>query len=247
MKLKNVIIVGFLIGLLAAAWAVMVAYAHHAFGRAGASHLAQSFHPFLVGMLAVGSLASSLGIQRTLKTVSVMLVCVAVAGVLVVRPSVRQLLSQGPAWEPVPVVRGSLTLPPAQAREIEAFRRIHAHCIGLGQAFFVAPAWPAAYPLLETQPPAWDTYFMFRETERRQRRLIEQLETAGVQWVFLSESGLDGLEERRFRNTYPLVYRWIENHFVEVPVTDRPGAHRVLHRADSLPAGRPHCEGLRQP
>lgn len=229
--------------LLLAAWAVMLAYAHHAYGRAGASHLAQSLHPYLIGLAAVGGYSSTLlAWRRTLSIAGMCLLVVGVAGVAIVRPVTRELLSSGGPWVWVRIASDQIAVPAPLAREIAAFQEIHDHCVGVGEAMFVAPAWPALYPMVGMKAPAWDNYFMFKETPKRQQRLIAQLEAARTAWVFLDESGIDGREDRRFRNTYPLVYQWIQDNFVEAEPGVRPGRHRVLYRRDLFLRGDHTCK-----
>lgn len=229
--------------LLAASWAVCLVFSHHAFGRAGPSHLAQSFHPFLIGILAVGPVLTGSVQRRVYYGFAGALAVIAVIGVIVIRPFISQWLSPSNTWSTIQLGNYPITMPARKTKDVLAFQRIHEQCIGKGNTFFVAPNWPAAYPLLGTKSPTWDTYFMFRETERRQVRLIEQLKEAGVRWVLLSDTALDGRDERRFQNTYPLVYRWIERNFSEVRTPEAPEGYKVMYKSDYYKNAKPTCNG----
>lgn len=234
--------------LLLSSWAVALVFAHHAFGRAGASHLAQSFHPFLIGLLACGPMIRSATMRRLYYAVAGMLAALAVLGVIGIRPFFSQMLNHSSGWDAVPISGSQLSIRSPVAMDIAAFRQIHRHCIGSGNAFFVAPNWPAAYPLLGAKPPTWDTYFMFPETEDRQARLIGQLEAAQVNWILLDDVAIDGRQERRFSQTYPLVYKWIGHNFVEVQVPQQPRGYKLLARSGYFSGnGGKRCDGWALP
>ena len=225
--------------LLLSSWAVAVSFSHHAFGRAGPSHLAQGFHPFLIGMLAIGPTVTRDSARRIYYGFSGMIMFIAIMGVIIIRPFVRQHLSSPDKWTTISLGNTPVTMPATIERDIASFRQVQEYCIGKGKPFFVAPNWPAAYPILGVKAPTWDTYFMFPETAKRQEIVLSGLVAGDVRWILLSDVALDGRDERRFRNTYPLVYGWIENNYREIQVPQLPRGFRLLYRADLYPAGLP--------
>jgi hypothetical protein len=229
--------------LLASSWAVSLVFAHHAFGRAGPSHLAQSFHPFLIGILAIGPVLTDSVQRRVYFSIAGALCGIAVVGVIVMRSFVSQWMSASNTWTTIQLGNYPVTMPVQKAKDVIAFERIYEQCIGAGNQFFVAPNWPAAYPILGAKSPTWDNYFMFRETDRRQTELIKQFKDADVRWVLLSDVALDNKEDRRFRNTYPLVYQWIEQNFDEVRTPVVPEGYKVMHKSEFNSNAKPLCNG----
>jgi hypothetical protein len=76
----------------------------------------------------------------------------------------------------------------------------------------------------------WETFFLFPETEARQRSMIRDMEAGNVNWVILGDVPLDGREELRFRNTHAPMWRYIMENFRPVAAEGLPPDYAVLRR-----------------
>ena len=93
------------------------------------------------------------------------------------------------------------------------------------------PNVPGLYPFTERLSPTRQIYFIHPATPEEDRALLEEINAAGVQWVMLRDYALDGREDLRFRNAYPVVFAYLRQHFDLVPISTLPGDTVVLHRS----------------
>lgn len=115
------------------------------------------------------------------------------------------------------------------ANLIEKVSQINEQLVQPNEGLLIAPHWTTLYPILQRKSPLWDIYFLFPETEDRQKEMIQQLRDRNVNWVILGDVPLDGREDLRFKNTHPLVWHHLRQDF-EVMEQKIPYNHQLMHR-----------------
>lgn len=215
--------------LIASTW-VGIFYMHYAFSRAELWHLAQSIHPFLLGLVALPP-AFNYSIHR--KAVGIGLIILALAA------SLTLVMPASPYWQKLTakdqfvlynVTGRQLWLRQEQAAYLETVKQLITQHVGPQEELLIAPHSPGLYPILQRQAPTWDIYLLFPETEERQQEIIQDLNHHHVNWVILADNPLDGRDDLRFRNTHPLVWQYFLTKFEPVDAPGLPGNQQLLHR-----------------
>jgi hypothetical protein len=200
-----------------------IPYANVAFSRAEINHLAQGSFPLLVGCLVLLSCAAP-KVKWPL-----------VAGLCVV--SFLVMLPAQPGWEcrspghcvSVEISGSNLMVDPGTAADIALLRRLAAQYAPNGQTFIAAPYWPGAYALLERKAPMWEIYPLFPRSAAFQEREIERMKAAKPGFAIIFDMPLDGRDSVRFRNSHPIIQKYIENNFERVP--DAPNPAYQIYKA----------------
>jgi hypothetical protein len=196
--------------------AMMVPYAQYVYSRADIGHLAQGIFPFLIGALLLLGYAPQM--TRWLASL-------AIAGA-----STLIMLPIHPGWQcraksqcvALDVAGDLLQAPPEAARAVGMLQTVTARYVPEGRSFLVAPLWPGAYALLKRRSPMWDIYALLPRSEPFQRREIERIKAANPSLVLILDVPNDGRDDLRFRNTHPLIERFIRENFNSVTVADWP-------------------------
>lgn len=210
---------------LAAAAFLAFPYAHFAFSRADVGHLAQGIFPLLIGCLA--ALASvRAGIKWPL-----------VGALFIASFSVMHALH--PGWQclddnrcvDVEISGATLKVDPDTASDIALLRQLSTELAPNGQTFIAAPFWPGAYALLERKSPMWEVFALFPRSEAFERKEIERIKASTPGFAFVFDMPLDGREALRFKNTHPLIYQYVLDHFEPMKVSTNP-AYQVYKARD---------------
>jgi hypothetical protein len=216
--------------LVVAAGAVGVMYAHYTFARPDLEHLAQSIHPLII--LVAGLLAMLAGRRRA---IAIALVLPLVVTVSTLTAGVKSRVYRWAAeindpYIPTRIADDVLWLHPGVAVFLETVRRTADELLAPGERILIAPHWPALYAMLGRESPTWETYFIFPESEERQRRTIVDLQRRNVAVVLLGDLYLDGRADLHFSKTHPLVYRHVMERYDKVPVPGLPGWAQFFRR-----------------
>ena len=209
-------------------------YLHHAFSRADLAHLAESIHPFLLGWIA---LFSTLLKSYPRKKLAIGLVGLILTGsVVAIAPTVSFIRK---LWAPqdfvsYTVAGDQLWLQKKQAAYIDAVQQLVTQHVGPEEGLFIAPHSPGLYPLLQRKSPVHNTYLLFPETREKQEEMIDDLANNRINWAIIRDSALDKREDRRFRNTHPLVWQYLMTEFEPVEAPALPRNQKLLHRKDPL-------------
>ena len=223
--------------LLAASVVVGASFIHHAFSRAELGHLAQAIHPFLLGVIALPLLVKGRYVRLLAALPLAMVVVLSMATALVVTPRFQKILAPEEAFTKLDVHGVPLRVYTSTANLIHGVERV-AQRVGEGEQLLIAPHWPGFYPLLERKSPLREIYFLFPETEARQRQMIRELEAQNVTWIILGDVPLDGRDALRFRHTHPLLWDYFQTHYQPVQAEGLPDNYQVLIRSGtSLPPG----------
>jgi len=205
-------------------------YMHYIFSRADLDHLALGIHPMLMGTLC---LAFSLRAGSRQKAATVMLVLLTICSLFsigVASPYYIKIARVRGPLEKVDIRGDKIWMSPYSANLIRSVKRISEEMAGEKQKLLIAPHWTTFYPILGRISPLRETYFLFRETEARQREMTRELDEQGVDWVILGDVALDGRDELRFRNTHCLIWRYILDNFEAVQVEGLPKNYQLLKR-----------------
>lgn len=208
---------------------VGVSYMHYAFSRADLSHLALSMHPMILALAAMPYAFNLTGRKTVVYGLWAFLFLITFAVIFKATPYGR-FLGHREKYVQYPVRGDTLWLDKDTAALIDAVKRIDAEKVGTSGALIIAPNWPAMYCILGRTSPVWEIYFLFPESEQRQLKAIEDIKRKNVNWAIIGDAALDGLNERRLRNTHPLIWQYLVDNFEQVKEEALPGAYRLLRR-----------------
>ena len=147
----------------------------------------------------------------------------ALSGVVIV--SVLVMVPAQPWWEcryavecrQVQINEDVITIPGPIADEIDLIQQFGDRFLQDGGHVYITPFWPGAYSILNTRSPVWEIYAIWPRNDAFQQREIERLKATKPTAVLLKKEGLDGAEERRFRNTHSMMYEYLRKQYRPVP------------------------------
>lgn len=82
-----------------------------------------------------------------------------------------------------------------------------------GQSFLAVPFLPGTYPIFERKAPLWEIYGLFPRSKEFQDSEIQRIEKAKPNFAIVWDFPIDGRDELRFKNTHPLIQKYIEDSF----------------------------------
>lgn len=202
--------------VLVAASFLALPYAHYVYSRADVAHLAQGIFPLLIGCLVL------LGIQpgKVKWPLSLMLCAASLWVMLVFHPGWQCRV--GEKCVNIKISGSNLAIDSATASDVGLLHNLADQYAPNGQRFVVTPFWPGAYPLLERRSPMWEIYAFFHHSQSFEQAEIERIKMAKPGFVLVIDRPLDGREELRFRNSHPLIYQYILDHFERLPDSPNP-------------------------
>ena len=215
---------------LVAATFLVLPYAHYAYSRADINHLAQGIFPVLIGCLVIISMQTA----KVKWGAATILLGVSLWIMHDVHPGWQSFA--GKNWKDIEVSGDLVQVKPVTAREIALLRRLKSEYAPGNLGFMVTPFWPGAYPLFESRSPTWEIYALYPRPETFQRQEIRRIEQARPRFVLIVDKTLNGRDDLRFRNTHPLIYRYIGEHFE--PVRDDARACYQVFKARQERSGR---------
>lgn len=194
----------------AAAAFLAIPYAHFAFSRADAPHLAQGVFPLLIGLMSAPCIRS--GGRRA--AVTVLLLAASLPVALPQHPGWTAWRSG--TWEAVQIGHDSLEVSPETAASVRLLTQLVNTYAPQGQAFLSSPYWLGAYAIFGRKAPIYDIYPLFPRSPKFEEAETQRVRAAGTKLVVLDNSALDGLNERRYRSLHPLIYHYIVKNFERV-------------------------------
>ncbi|WP_258039195.1 hypothetical protein [Nitrosospira multiformis] len=186
-------------------------YAHYAYSRADVGHLAQSIFPLLIGCLVL--LAAQ---PPKIKWSFAAALCIMSLWVMHAFHPGWQCHTSGPC-KAIEISGNRLMVLPEVESDVRLLRKLAKEYAPDGGSFVATPFWPGAYPLLNTKSPMWEIYALFPRNGDFQQEEIRRIAAASPGFVLIYDLPLDGREELRFRNTHPLIYRYIVEYFDRLP------------------------------
>lgn len=192
--------------LIASSLATMP-YAHYAFSRSDLDHLALGIFPFLVGILSVLETANKLS---RLLIGSALLVFS-----LVVMAPVQPLSEarRDAPWKAYTIGGDDLLVAPNTAADLDLLKVLVERYAPADRAFIAAPFWPGAYAVFERRSPMWEIYALLPRGSAFQLQEIKRIQEANPGFAVIMDLPFDGRDDLRFRNTHPLIDRYIRDNF----------------------------------
>jgi hypothetical protein len=120
------------------------------------------------------------------------------------------------------LVANTLKIEPSIARVVTMLESMTGQYAPNGRNFLVTPLWPGAYALFKRKSPMWEIYALLPSRREFERREIERIKAADPGFVLVLDVPLDGLDTLRFRNTHPLIERYIRDNFDPMTVENWP-------------------------
>lgn len=221
--------------LLTASVLVGIPLMHHAAVRSDIAHLAQSIHPFLIGLI---TLPFILRPGRYYKwfilslTIFLMTITFIIAIPREIFPVLAKMtaISNNSSLTKYEIAGDLVWIQKEQAAYIENVKILVSQYVGPDERILIVPYEPGLYPILGKSAPTWDPYPLFPVEEERQRQMIQTLSSQNINWVLISNRPLDGMNERRFSNTHNIVWQYLMEEFSPVNIPDFPDDHLLLQR-----------------
>ncbi len=209
---------------LVAASFLTLPYAHYAYSRADINHLAHGIFPFLIACLILAHCRYSV-VQwyRSFFLVLVLLVS-SVWVLLPYHPGPQCFMIKN--CVEVQISGNHLKINTWTNSAITLIRNLVSQYAPNGENFFVTPNWPGAYPMFDRRSSEWELHAVFKRSETFQQAEIKKLQEAKLAFAIVSDFPLDGREDRRYSNTHPLIYRYIEENFIHINKSSK-SVHRV--------------------
>jgi len=201
-------------------------YAHFSYSRAEVNHLAQGVFPLLLGCLSLFSVQ-----PNKYKWPLVILLCMATLG------ATYEVI---PAWQcrydasclEVDIAGDNLEIDRTTAKEVALLRDLVGRYAPDGQSFIAAPYWPGAYALMHRKSPMWEIYALYPRSPAFELKEIARIETMSPRFAVVMELPYEGHDDLRFRNTHPLLLRYIREHFDRLPEPAN-GAYEIYTARES--------------
>ncbi|PXV61688.1 hypothetical protein SAMN04487785_103149 [Dyella jiangningensis] len=186
-------------------------YAHFAFSRADASHLAQGLFPLLLGVCLL-----ALRLPFTLKWgVTAVMLATGIMATLSLHPGWQYR----PAAQPVTIESygDTLKVDAATAAQVSLFRTLVAAHAGDSGTFIAVPFFPGAYALMGRRSPTWELYPLFARSEAFQEQEILRLRAAPPSFILVADDPLDGRDDLRFSRTHVVEFAYFSRKFERSP------------------------------
>jgi hypothetical protein len=218
--------------LLASSW-VGLFYMHHAFSRADLAHLAQSIHPFLLGMIALPYAYLSLPRQKVTLGLATTLAVVTIFAMIIAANPYWQLLRNREQFTLYELEEDRIWVRKGQAAHIETVKQLVNQSLEPHDKLLVTGMNTGLYLILHRRAPIREIYFLLPAPPEREREIIQTLREQEVNWVILTGAPLDGRNELRLRYTYPLLWNHFMEAFEAVTVPGLPDNPKLLHRKEA--------------
>ena len=209
--------------VLVAASFLALPYAHYAYSRADVGHLAHGIFPLLIGCLVLMATQP----DKIKWSLEIML-CGASRWVMHVFHPGWQCYDSKQCVN-VEISGDNLLVDSSTAQDVGLLRKLADQYAPNGQSIIATPFWPGAYAMLERKSPMSDIYALFSRSQVFEQAEIERIKLVSPSFALVLDFPLDGRDELRFRNTHPLIYQYILDHFERLP--DSPNPAYQIYRA----------------
>lgn len=182
-------------------------YMHYAFSRPDLVHLSVSMIPLVIGLLGLVLYLP----KRSGGIVLVALLLLTVTVLLPVQMGYVALRDGG--WEKTKVGKDEILLDAGTISQLRMVNDLVSRFASDGRTFLAVPFLPGAYPAFERKAPIWEIYGLFSRSNEFQEMEINRIKEAKPGFAIVWDFPLDGREELRFKNTHPLIQKYIDQHF----------------------------------
>ncbi len=182
-------------------------YAHFAFSRADASHLAQGIFPLLVGTGIIVSRSS----PRWSGMVMAALFATGLVATLPLHPGWQ--LRDAAGLTTVASYGDTIKVDGTMAAEVTRFRELVATYASDGGTFVTVPFYPGVYALAGRRAPMWELYPLFPRSIVFQKQEVDRMRAARPRFVFVVDVPLDGRADLTFSRTHPVEFDYFLGEF----------------------------------
>jgi hypothetical protein len=113
----------------------------------------------------------------------------------------------------IDVAGDKLTVDPGTASDVALLSKLVEKYARNSRAFVATPYWPGAYAVFARKSPMWDIYAIFPRSAGFQQREIQRIKQVNPGFVIVLDHAMDGREDLRFRNTHPLIDRYVKENY----------------------------------
>jgi hypothetical protein len=202
-----------------------IPYAHYAYSRADLAHLSFGVFPLLIGLLVWPKM------RRHVRLAGAALLLVISVFVALPYFPVYQAARDG-NWRMSSVGNDVLTIAPPDAEQIALLERVTARYACGNRSVFVTPFWPGAYAVLRRKAPEWEIYALLPRNVAFQEAEIARIKAADPGLAVIIDLAIDGRQELRYKNTHPMIERFIRDNFN--PVKDPAPAYLQIYARDDV-------------
>jgi len=212
--------------------------AHHQFARADLPHLAQAGFPLFLLLTALPQLVAARrrGAARGLTWGTLALLSATAMPLLCPRWMAQHQPAADYAWENL--AGEQLYLPRATRAQYRAADNV-VRQLRPGETVIFVPYVPGLFAVFRLWCPLPEPYPLSPETPAWQHEIIHRLQQAHTTWAMVWPDRLDGRADLGFAQTHPLVWQYLQQQFVPVPVPVVAGNVCLLHRPDPTDAKSP--------
>jgi hypothetical protein len=209
---------------------------HHINGRADFSHFIEGGLPLLIGVIAVMVLAYR---QKRFVMAGVTTLCLIILLRLVLALSpdtsmaesmIKMHMGERDRIVAYKIGSDDLWLDRGQAQYIESIKQFITPRLKTDQNILIAPFEPGFYPIIGRPSPIWDAFPIHNASVKEQLQSIDDLEQKNTAWAIVSDAPLDGIEERRFSKTHPLLWQYLIKNYRRITVPDTPLDYYYLQK-----------------
>jgi len=212
---------------------VGLAFLHQVAVRSDAFHLTACIHPALLAVLAA---PRALGLDRKALPAWIatgFLIVVTVLAVPGLNPDVEYLRPGDKRRPPVAckVAGDELIVDRVTAAQVERIGEVFAEHVPAEERYvFMAPTYPALYPILGKLSPVWGLYFLWPASDASQERILADLEAKRVRFLFIVEAAVDNRRDLKFQSTHPRVWSYALERFERIPTPSLPTNYFLFRR-----------------
>lgn len=212
--------------LVIGASALALPYAHYVHSRADVEHLGRGIFPLIV--VGVSVLISG-RLSRIQRIAIITFTCVSSLCVTNYFHTFWDRV-KGVDNEEVTIQNETVFARYETAVEVNLLSKLVADYSITGDTFLTAPYNCSSYAIFRVKSPLHDIYFLFPATKHQQLIMIKQLKSANIAFIWLSDKELDGIPNRKFSVTHPLVDSYIKRNYKPIHRTDLPANSRLFVR-----------------
>lgn len=185
-----------------------IPYSHFAYSRADISHLAQSIFPLLIGICVIAN-----HFRHQIRDMLIFTLCVVSIFIMAPKHIAYQYWTHND-WKSVAVGQDQLIVNPRTATVILLLDHLVRHFAPDNEPFLALPYMPGAYAIFNRQAPIHGVYCLFKRSQSFQEAEIARIRDAHPKFILIQSHPIDENADTGFSHTNPLIYRYIEAHFI---------------------------------
>lgn len=182
-------------------------YMHYAFSRPDLVHLSVSMIPAMIGMLGLAARLPKLASVTLVTTLLLLTISV------LLPVQMGYVAKRDGGWEKTKVGKDEILLDAGTISQLQMVNDLVSLFAPDGRTFLAVPFLPGAYPVFERKAPLWEIYGLFPRSKEFQESEIDRIEEAKPGFAIVWDFPLDGRDELCFKNTHPLIQKYIEENF----------------------------------